>query len=1070
MKKLLLAALLTVTANSLAQTLTTIDGIRYLIEDGHAVVARQDKDLGGDIVIPASIEYGGTHYDVVELAAPTNIVHYSDNTVSTENGAFQDCAITGITLPTSVKVVPAGAFQNCTKLVRVSLPEGLTTLNPGCFARCTSLEVIQLPSTVNDLGSDGNNSYVFGDCTSLTTVNIPDGVTSIGHGCFKGTAVSEFVLPAGLTQLGSEALASSALTLVKTGVVDLRTLTWAADVFSDVSNATLQVPYGSQYIYCEHEPWMLFMTMDLYGDTEAPSVQPDQRNVVVDGLKYLIKLTDEGCWAVVKRQDASLDGSVTIPETVTFEGTTYPVRNITEPKTTNAIASGEFETTGGAFQGTRITELTVPSSIKTIPAGTFADCQQLTTVTLAEGVSELGAGSFGRCTSLTSVALPTSITDLGSETGYGYWSYVFGGCTALKTIDIPAGVKRLGKGLLKGSAMETLTIPATVEEIEDYSLDLPQLTTLNLMQEDMHRLKVSGHAFGNDNSYLKQTDLIVPLGSRQVYGEYYPWLDFHSVSDIRCPYLELDGSILSAPANVFTADFPEGMADDEKFEVHGNGDYVQGLNLKEGVTVTFTTEASWSWVYVYLFNGNQNAVRLDGEVLNGTGDGEYRRCDRLVEAGTHTITCDKYQGNQWPCMFLLDVQDATADHRFEPDEKTVRIDGLRYMLGGSDEDGYTATIARQNKEMKGDIEVPEKVEYEGREYNVCAMVSPTSQTAFSDGTFETVDGAFQDCQISSVSLPATLKTIAVGAFNNCQLLSQVTLAEGIEVLGTACFAGCTSLEEIYLPETVTDLGCVTDFGYWSYVFGGCTSLKKVNTPKLVTQIGNGCFKGSGIETFLIPQNIKTLAPYCFASDQLKNIKICHTSLTAESITFTESNFADVSGIELIVPEGKTSLYKNFYPWKSFGTISEYVDQQDEHQYNAYRVSFEDNSEARAVSSGRKAAPADDDVATGAYLPSGVAVTDIPERAVSNGVVYIVEPAVDAPRVMPGSDVVLKAKLTRVGDTDRNGVVDIVDLVRVISRLNNDTPDNFFEKAADVSNDGNVDALDIVPLTGILLKK
>lgn len=1065
MKKILLSIFLAVTANALAQTVTTVDDIRYLIEDDHAVVGRQDKELAGDITIPASISYNGSDYSVTAMVEPTNIVFYGDNTVRTENGAFQDCAITGITLPASIKVVTAGAFQDCAQLVSVTLPEGLTTLAPGCFARCTRLKSVNLPSTVNNLGSDGNNSYVFGGCTGLETVNIPEGVTRILAGCFKNTAVKEFVLPAGLQELGSESLASTALTLVKTGVTDLRTLSCPEDVFADVSEATLQVPYGSQYIYREHEPWMFFKAMELYGDPDAPSVQPDQRNVEVGEVKYLIKLTDEGSWAEVKRQDPSLSGSIVIPENINFEGTDYPVNAIVQPRTKEAFATGEFVTTGGAFQGTQITELRIPASIETIPPGAFADCQQLTTVTVADGVRQLGAGSFSGCTSLTSVALPASITNLGGDTEFGYWSYVFGGCTALKTIDIPAGVNRLGKGLLKGSAMETLTIPATVVNIEDYSLDLPQLTTLNLVQEDMHQLKVSGHAFGDDNSYLKQADLIVPLGSRQVYGEYYPWLDFHSVSDVKCPYLELDGSILSAPANAFTVEFPEGMADDEKFEVHGNGDYVQGVNLKEGVTIRFTTEAAFSWVYVYLFNGNQNAVLLDGEELNSEGDGEYRRCDRLVEAGTHTITCSTYEGNQWPCMFLVDAQDATADHRFEPDEKTVRIDGVRYIL---DKDGATASIARQNKSLSGDIVVPEKVKYENKEYTVTAMVAPTYIEAFGDGVFNTADGAFQDCQISSVSLPKTLKTIGVGAFNNCQQLRQVTLAEGIEVLSAASFANCTGLEEIYLPETITDLGSETDYGYWSYVFGGCTSLKKVNTPKLVTQLGQGCFKGSGIETFLIPENITTLAPYCFAADQLKNIKICHKTLTAESITYTESNFADVSGIELIVPEGKTTLYQEFYPWKSFGKMMEFVDQNDEHQYNAYRVAFED--ESPAASRGRRAAPAGSDTAFGAYVPSGVAVTDIPERAVNDGIAYVVELKGEAPALMPSTDLVLKAELTRVGDTDKNGKVDIVDMSRTISRIKNQTPNQFFEKAADINNDGSVDADDIAPLTDIILKK
>lgn len=984
--------------SGMAQTMTTFNDILYEVKDGYAIVARQDKNLAGDIVVPHEISYNGSTIPVTGMVEPTLIDVYGDNTVDTENGAFQNCGITSITLPTSIQVVTAGAFQDCKQLKSVTLPEGLTTLGAGCFARCTALTAIALPSSLTNLYSEtpyGDASFVFGDCTALQSVNIPEGVTRILGGCFKNTAISEFILPEGLTELCDESLASTALTLVKTAVRDLRTLSYTENIFADVSEATLQVPYGSQYIYREHEPWMLFKKMEMYGDENAPSVQPDQRHVEVGGLKYLIKLTDEGCWALVDRQDASLSGPIAIPESIMFEGTSYPVRSFVEPKRIESFASGEVETSGGAFQGTQITSLTVPSAIATIPAGTFSDCQQLTTVVLGEGVRQLGAACFANCTSL-------------------------------KTLSIPEGVEMLGRSLLKGSAIETLTVPAQIKMFEDYSLDLPQLKALTLLQEDMHQLKVAGYTFGSDNSYLKQADLKVPLGSSQVYGEYYPWLDFHSVSDVNCSYLELDGSILSAPESAFTVDFPEGMADEDKYEVHGNGDYLKGLNLKQGVTVNFTALTK-SWVYVYLFRGNSNTVNLDGTELTNIGDDgqtDYRRYDRLVEPGEHTITCNNYEGNQWPCLFLLEVEDATATHRFEPNEKIAHIDNVRYMLDGDDENGYTATIARQNKSLVGDIVVPEIVKYEGKEYVVSGMVAPTRAEAFADAVFETTDGAFQNCQITSISLPGTIEKIEVGAFNGCTELQTVTLADGIKVLGAASFANCTSLTELTLPETVTDLGCETDFGFCSYVFGNCTSLKKVNIPIGVTVLAGGCFQGSGIETFLIPENIKELQPGSFNAPGLQNIKICHKSFSEEgmkNLSFTESVFdkETIANVDLYVPEGSKELYEKFYPWKEFRSITEYTDQNDELQYNAYRVSYVVEKEGTAAPAKRFAlvrraaaltAPTTEDTELLGYTPSGILIDKVP---VLEGYVFKGWKE-DLPDVMPANDLILTAIFERAG--------------------------------------------------------
>ena len=78
-----------------AQTFFSVDGIRYLIEDDHAVVARQDKELAGDINIPATVNYEATEYNVTRLLSP-------EDSESGGGGAFQECLITGIVLPASI--------------------------------------------------------------------------------------------------------------------------------------------------------------------------------------------------------------------------------------------------------------------------------------------------------------------------------------------------------------------------------------------------------------------------------------------------------------------------------------------------------------------------------------------------------------------------------------------------------------------------------------------------------------------------------------------------------------------------------------------------------------------------------------------------------------------------------------------------------------------------------------------------------------------------------------------------------------------------------------------------------
>lgn len=1028
------AAFCAVAMTGFAQTFTTVDGIRYEIKDDHAIVARQDKELDGHIVIPASIDYQEKPYAVTGMVAPTHLNVVADNTVWCEGGAFQDCDITSITLPATITVVGAGAFENCTSLSSVTLPEGVTTISAAAFNGCTSLTEVKLPSTVTDLGSNteyGYVSYAFGGCTSLSSVNIPEGVKRIAIGCFKNTVITDFVLPSTLQELANDALASTAIETVKMGVRNLHDINCSLGVFgetatySTITNATLLLPKGTSDLWREYEPWMFFKSIEEYGD-EGEYINPDQLNIEVDGIRYLLKQTDagDGWYAILKRQDASLSGAVVIPANVPYAGTTYPVWYIVEPSKGNAVADGSYSTEGGAFQGTKITEISLPEGLEKIPAGTFSDCADLVKATLAEGIKTLGAACFANCSSLASVTLPASLTDLGCETPFGYWSYAFGNCKNLKNITIPEGVTRLAEGTFKDSGLETLTIPAGMTQLGNACLDLPQLKTLTLLVKDKDQLTVSGRAFGiGDTSYLSDVDLIVPLGASRVYREYYPWMDFRSITDAGCSYLKLNGSIFTAPDGTFTVE-----DETPAYETHDAwyiDSYTQGLCIDNDTQIKFTTTNEKSWVYMYLFSSNTSKMKMDGEVVEKIGDDQstssytYYRYDVMVDKGDHTISCANYDGNQVPCMFLLQVEDATATEHFEPAVITARIDNIRYILKETtstenpEEKVYTATIGRQNKSLDGDIVIPEKVAYYEKEYTVTDFVQPSTLVAVADNTVDIEDGAFQGCPITSIQLPATITDIEAGAFFNCRQLEHVALPSGLKQLSAACFAGCSSLEEIFIPETVTDLGSNTVYGYRSYVFGRCAALKKVNIPQGVSIFEGGLFKDSGLETFLIAENIKTLKPGCLQAQSLREIKICHPNLTG--LEWTEAVFEDVNlaNVTLYVPEGsKTTIYEQVYPWKDFGTIEEYVDQADEHQYNAYRVEVEEEvAAADDTPAGvrRRSTASDLDVVE--FIPSGVAFT-MPEAPVdANGLLFDGWKSLPVGAVMPATDIKLTAVFT-----------------------------------------------------------
>lgn len=861
-----------------AQTVTNVNGIRYLIEEEEAIIARQDKDLSGDIIIPSSIEFDGKSYSVIGLVDPTNITAWSSNKVTVEGGAFQDCKITSIVLPNTIKFISAGAFNGCKDLDKVVFPNETETLGAASFAGCTKLTELSIPETVKNFGSNsiyGFVSYVFGECSNLKSLNIPFGVSKLAAGCFMDCGLDSLYIPETIIEIEDNSLYLPNLRALTMAIKDIRNIKYSLNAFADISTTTLYVPKGCMSVYQEYEPWSDFMVIKEYGE-DGEIIIADQTTVIIDNIKYILK--DKK--ATIARQKPSLDGEIIIPEELEFENQKYPVTAIVDCQDLTCYSGGTIKCEGGAFQNTNIKSIALPNSIYEIPSGAFQDCSNLESILLPNSLTRLGAASLAGCVKLSEITLPETLTDIASSTRYGYRSYSFGGCINLKTILIPEKVTRLASGCFMNSGIKSITIPENLTVLDEQCLKTDSINTLKICVKDLDNLTYTDDCFGN----LSNCDLFVPLGSKQVYQEYYPWMNCRSITEFD------DGS-----------------------------------------------------------------------------------------------------------------------EPFVPTKQIVQIDGVRYILY----DG-NATIGRQNKDLSGKILIPEQVTYEGKSYSVNDMIKPTDIIAWSSNQVTCTNGAFQECLVDTVILPNTLTKIEAGAFNSCDNLIHVQLPSNTTQLGTACFAECHNLEEIFLPETITSFGSNTKYGFKSYIFGNCQNLKKVNMPKAITTLAKGSFKGSGLEVFLISSNIIDLQEDCFDANNLKAIKITHKDL--DKLKYTESCFSNVSNVDLYVPEGYSNLYKEFYPWKNFKSISEYMDKDDEFQYNAYKITYiieeddsivEETTKARILSLVRS----ENNIYKKDFVASGVAISDIPTPQ-KEGYKFLGWDNIY--EIMPAKDIVVRALFENIG--------------------------------------------------------
>lgn len=129
------------------------------------------------------------------------------------------------------------------------------------------------------------------------------------------------------------------------------------------------------------------------------------------------------------------DGTVTIPATVTNDGTTY---NVTE------IGDISF------FNRDKIKTVFIPSSVSRIGNSAFWGCNALTSITISEGVTVIDHGAFCYTGSDKSKAGVISITIPSSVTKIGDWAFKNQG--NLETINITNNIAvEIGVGAFEGT-------------------------------------------------------------------------------------------------------------------------------------------------------------------------------------------------------------------------------------------------------------------------------------------------------------------------------------------------------------------------------------------------------------------------------------------------------------------------------------------------------------------------------------------------------------------------------------------------------------------------------------------
>ena len=129
-------------------------------------------------------------------------------------------------------------------------------------------------------------------------------------------------------------------------------------------------------------------------------------------------------------------------------------------------------------------------------------------------------------------------------------------------------------------------------------------------------------------------------------------------------------------------------------------------------------------------------------------------------------------------------------------------------------------------------------------------------------------GAFKDCaDLTSITIPDSVKTVSKEAFYSCENLTNVTFGDGIVSIGAYAFSNCKSLTTVVVPDGVETIG--------ENAFFNCQDLTSVTIGNAVISIGDYAFSNcNSLTTLVIPDSVKTIGEYAFRNCRnLSNLSI-----------------------------------------------------------------------------------------------------------------------------------------------------------------------------------------------------
>ncbi len=850
----------------------------YIVVDGTAILQKASEELRGDIVVPEKL--GG--YTVTGIQA----------------GAFQsNSAITGVTIPGTVKVIGPSAFNGCNALKTVVMQDGVESISYmdekltaalqfeysdgldswtmiflmtyGTFYQCKSLESVIIPDSVTTIGD-----MAFASCTSLTDITISENITSIGTLVFEGTPWYTS-LADGPIYFGSIFYAYKGTAPETVVIKDGTTLISNSAFYTQTGIVSVTIPDSIK----------LIDDSAFYGCTGLTSI------TIPDGVTSIGEDSFRGCTGIT---------SVVIPSSVTSIGTRAfydctALANVTMSENVTSVGAAAFYNTAwhtsladgpiyfgdvlynykgtgsGVFEikdgtvaiadsafvnCTGLTSITIPDTVISIGENAFVDCTGLTSITIPDSVTSIGRNAFRSCKGLTSVTIPENVTNLGF--------YAFCYCTSLESVEILADITEM-VGTFEGCTNLTdITIPDSVTTINNFTFQNCKSLKSITIPDGVTKI---GYMIFSGCSALES--IVIPEGVTSI--DTYAFEYCSGLKDITIPasLTSISGSAFDACTSlekVYISDIASwcnitfsGYKSNPLYyagNLYLNDELVTDLTIPEtvqkigsyafyGCTSLKTANilADIDAIDTYTFT---NCTALESVVLPESlyviGREAFRNCSSLksviIPDNTFAIDTQAFYG----CSSLAEIS--------VPED---------CFPGGGQVFHGTAWY---NNQADGPIYINDSF------YSYKGDIADKSFT-IKDGTTAIAGYAFAyQPNIETVIIPESVIKAGVQVFEGSSLkyitlpdnlMSEFTVdLDGTEIpvyMNAQMFKNCTKLETVVLPKNLEKIS--------EEMFYDCTNLKNCVVPENVNTINYYAFYNCGFTEISLPKTLETVGDSSF---------------------------------------------------------------------------------------------------------------------------------------------------------------------------------------------------------------